>query len=124
MNCFDFSVIIRFVLKTSIRCRLVTFGVYLSSVTLFLADEMSNDEAVNLRSLSIEELLDVKVTSVSKKSESVSRSAAAITVISQEDIRRSGAMSLPEAIRLAPGMQVAAIDAANCEEDPEKRASG
>ncbi|MDA7510977.1 TonB-dependent receptor, partial [Verrucomicrobia bacterium] len=113
MNCFDFSVIIRFVLKTSIRCRLVTFGVYLSSVTLFLADEMSNDEAVNLRSLSIEELLDVKVTSVSKKSESVSRSAAAITVISQEDIRRSGAMSLPEAIRLAPGMQVAAIDAAN-----------
>ena len=68
---------------------------------------------VDLRELSFEELLDVQVTSVSKKEESISKSAAAISVITQEDIRRSGAMSLPEAIRLAPGMQVAAIDAAN-----------
>jgi len=113
MNCFDFPVIIRFVSKDFLRWWLLAFGVYLSSATLFFAGEVSNDESVNLRRLSIEELLDVKVTSVSKKSESVSRSAAAITVISQEDIRRSGAMSLPEAIRLAPGMQVAAIDAAN-----------
>ena len=70
MNCFDFSVIFRLVLKASPDWRLLAFGVYLSSATLFFAGEVSNDESVNLRSLSIEELLDVKVTSVSKKSES------------------------------------------------------
>ena len=73
----------------------------------------SGDGDLDLRELTFEELLDVQVTSVSKKSESVSASAAAITVVTQEDIRRSGAASLAEAIRLAPGMQVAAIDAAN-----------
>ena len=113
MNCFNFPVIFRFASKASFLWRVFAIGVYLTSIMSFLADDVSRDELVNLRGLSIEELLDVKVTSVSKKSESVYRSAAAVTVISQEDIRRSGAMSLPEAIRLAPGMQVAAIDSAN-----------
>jgi iron complex outermembrane recepter protein len=108
-----FSVIYRFASRRFQIGRSLAFCIYLFSATLILAEEVEQDESVNLRSLSIEELLDVGVTSVSKKSEPVSQSAAAITVISQEDIRRSGAMSLPEAIRLAPGMQVATIDAAN-----------
>src|SRR5688572_42986 len=54
-----------------------------------------------LQVLSIEELLDVEVLSVSKRPERLGEAASAIQVISQEDIRRSGATSLPEALRLA-----------------------
>ncbi len=74
---------------------------------------VAQEADVDLRDLSFEELLDVQVTSASKKSESVADTAAAVTVITQEDIRRSGALNLAEAIRLAPGVQVAAIDSAN-----------
>lgn len=51
--------------------------------------------------------LDGIVTSVSKKAEKISQAAAAVYVISAEDIKRSGATSIPEALRLAPGIQVA-----------------
>ncbi len=76
-------------------------------------EDSSGESNLDLRSLSFEELLDIQVTSVSKKEESISDSAAAVSVVTQEDIRRSGAMNLSEAIRLAPGMQVAAIDSGN-----------
>lgn len=64
-----------------------------------------------LKSLSIEELLQAEITSVSKKSESLFTAAAAVTVITQEDIERSGARSIPEALRMAPGLDVSSIDA-------------
>lgn len=64
-----------------------------------------------LKSLSIEELLQTKVTIVSKKSEQLLDAAAAVFVLTQEDIRRSGARSIPEALRMVPGLQVAQIDA-------------
>jgi iron complex outermembrane receptor protein len=64
----------------------------------------------NLKQLSLEELGDVEVTSASKEPEQVWRTPAAIYVITQEDIRRSGATSLPEVLRLAPGVEVARID--------------
>ncbi|MBI3831764.1 MAG: TonB-dependent receptor [Planctomycetes bacterium] len=60
--------------------------------------------------LSIEELMNIKVTSVSRKEEKVSDTAAAITVITAEDIRRSGVTSIAEALRMAPGVNVAKID--------------
>ena len=62
--------------------------------------------------LSIEELLDIKVvnvTSVSKRSQKLTEVASAIFVITQDDIRRSGVTSIPEALRMAPGVQVARI---------------
>ena len=61
----------------------------------------------DLAGLSIEELAQVEVTSVSRRPESLSRSTASIYVITAEDIRRSGAASLPEALRLAPNLEVA-----------------
>src|SRR5258706_2237563 len=64
--------------------------------------------------MSLEELVDVEVTSVSKKRESLLAAAAAVYVITQEDIRRSGATTLAEALRLAPGVQVARINANQC----------
>ena len=53
----------------------------------------------------------VTVTSVSKKEENLMNAASAIYVISQEDIRRSGVTTIPEALRMASGMQVARISA-------------
>ncbi|MGH8592071.1 MAG: TonB-dependent receptor plug domain-containing protein, partial [Gammaproteobacteria bacterium] len=63
-----------------------------------------------LKKLSLEELMDIEVTSVSKHPERLSETASAIQVITQEDIRRSGATRLPEALRLASNLEVAQVD--------------
>ena len=63
-----------------------------------------------LRDLSIEELAQVQVTSVSKRPEPLSEAPAAIYVITNEDILRSSTTSLPEALRLAPNLQLQQID--------------
>jgi iron complex outermembrane receptor protein len=64
----------------------------------------------SLKGLSLEQLGNIEVTTVSKDPVKVMRTPAAIYVITQEDIRRSGVTSLPEALRLAPGVEVARID--------------
>jgi len=61
--------------------------------------------------LSVEDLLNVKVTSVAKKAQSLNDAPAAAFVINNEDIKRSGATNIPDALRLAPGLDVARIDA-------------
>jgi iron complex outermembrane receptor protein len=66
--------------------------------------------ALQLKRLTLEELGEIVVTTVTKSSEQVWRTDAAIHVITNDDIRRSGATSIPEALRLAPGVQVARID--------------
>jgi iron complex outermembrane receptor protein len=63
-----------------------------------------------LKTLSVEELMNVVVTSVSKRAEQLSHAASAVQVITQEDIRRSGATRLSEALRLASNLQVAQVD--------------
>ncbi|MBI3851822.1 MAG: TonB-dependent receptor [Verrucomicrobia bacterium] len=63
-----------------------------------------------MKKLSVDELMDIDVTSVSKRPEKLSGTASAIQVITQEDIRRSGAASLPEALRLASNLEVAQVD--------------
>jgi iron complex outermembrane receptor protein len=68
-------------------------------------------KAPDLADLSLEELANVQVTSVFGRAERLSDAPASIYVISADDIRRSGATSLPEALRLAPNLQVARIDA-------------
>ncbi len=62
----------------------------------------------SLTDLSIQELMNIEVTSVSKKAQKLSEAPAAIFVITNEDIRRSGARNIPEVLRLAPGVDVAA----------------
>jgi len=64
----------------------------------------------DVAAMSMEDLMNMQVTSVSKRTQKVADAAAAIFVITQEDIRRSGATSIPEALRMAPGIQVARID--------------
>jgi iron complex outermembrane receptor protein len=61
--------------------------------------------------LSLQDLLSLQVSSAAKKAQPLSETAAAIYVISNEDIRRSGATSIPDVLRMAPGVNVARIDA-------------
>jgi iron complex outermembrane receptor protein len=65
----------------------------------------------DLTDLSIEELMSRKVITASKTEQTFSDTAAAVFVIHQNDIRRSGAINIPEALRMVPGLQVARVDA-------------
>ena len=60
-----------------------------------------------LKQLNVEDLMNVEVTSVARHPEKLLQAASAIQVITQDDIRRSGATSIPEALRLADNLQVA-----------------
>jgi iron complex outermembrane receptor protein len=66
-------------------------------------------DAQQLKSLSLEQLGNVEVTTVFKQPEEVWQTPAAIYVITQDDIRRSGATSIPELLRMVPGMQISRI---------------
>ncbi len=63
-----------------------------------------------LERMTLPELLDMKITSVSKKEERSFKTPAAVFVVTNQDIRRSGARNVPDALRLVPGVQVAQID--------------
>jgi iron complex outermembrane receptor protein len=67
-------------------------------------------ELPDLITLQIEDLMNVNVTSASKKEEKNSKVAAAVFVISEEDIHRSAATNIPDLLRLVPGLEVAQIN--------------
>jgi iron complex outermembrane receptor protein len=71
----------------------------------------SQQKSTDLTEQSLEDLMNVEVTSVSKTEETLSRTAAAVFVISPEDISRSGAMNIPDLLRMVPGMDVSQINA-------------
>ena len=89
------SAVIKSLLISSIICLALT--------SLALAEGGSKQ----LLRMNFDDLLDLEVTSVSKKPQKVSESAAAIFVLTSEDIRRSGARSIADVLRLVPGLQVA-----------------
>ena len=64
----------------------------------------------SLADLSLEELMNETVTSVSKREQKLSEAAAAITVLTNDDLRRSGATSIAESLRLVPGLNVATVN--------------
>lgn len=65
----------------------------------------------DLKNLTLEQLGNIEVTTVSKEPERALNTTAAIYVITQDDIARSGARTIPDALRVAPGVEVAQIDA-------------
>ncbi|HNP27235.1 MAG TPA: TonB-dependent receptor [Nitrosomonas sp.] len=76
-----------------------------------VANRMLDDD--QFLSLSLEELMDVRVanvSSVSRRTQKLTQVASAVFVITQEDIRRSGATNIPDALRMAPGVQVGRVD--------------
>jgi iron complex outermembrane recepter protein len=71
----------------------------------------AQQKTADLSNESLEDLMNIQVLSVSKTEQSLSHTAAAIFVITQEDIRRSGATNIPDLLRMVPGMDVAQINA-------------
>ncbi|HEX7053490.1 MAG TPA: TonB-dependent receptor [Burkholderiales bacterium] len=83
-----------------------------ASIALFVcAAARAQGDIASLADLSLEELANVPVTSVTRRPEPLKDAAASIYVITAEEIRRSGVRTLPEALRLAPNLTVARIDA-------------
>jgi iron complex outermembrane recepter protein len=86
-------------------------SVMLMGLSFAAAARAQDPQAVpDISHMSIEDLMNVEVTSVSKRTQRVGDAPAAIFVITQEDIRRSGAASIPEALQMVPGLEVARID--------------
>jgi iron complex outermembrane receptor protein len=73
--------------------------------------EAPNAVPGDLYQISLQALMDMEVTSVSKREQKLSQAAAAIFVINQDDIRRSGALNIPDLLRMVPGLDVAQINA-------------
>ncbi len=94
------------------RATAIWFHASLGLLALLAAAESPVEKSpARLADLSLEQLLNESVTSVSKKETKLGQSPAAISVITQEDIRRSGLTSLPELLRTVPGLSVARINA-------------
>jgi iron complex outermembrane receptor protein len=82
-------------------------GVALAAMTIAAQAQQQRPVTIEvLKELSIDELLDLEITSVSRTPESLGGAAAAIAVVTQQDIHRSGARSVPEALRGLPGIFV------------------
>lgn len=79
----------------------------LASILMALPAHAGFADVREMADLSIEELANIQIVSVSKKPEPLVSAAASVFVITSDDIRRSGANSVPEALRLAPNLQVA-----------------
>jgi iron complex outermembrane recepter protein len=84
-------------------CELVLFA-------LVLLAAHAQSAQPDLTDLKIEDLMNVDVTSASKKEQKISRVPATIFVITQEDIFRSGATNIPDLLRMVPGLEVAQIN--------------
>src|SRR2546422_1679864 len=83
----------------------------LHAATVGAADTAAKPtSAPDLSRLTIEELADIEISSVSKRAEPLAEAPASVYVITREQIRRYGATSIPEILRLAPNLQVARVD--------------
>src|SRR5580704_14704086 len=90
---------------------LVLSGALLLQTVAFADAATTLASAKELKELSVDDLMNVEVTSVTKEPQKLLQAAASIQVITSEDIRRSGATSIPEALRLADNLEVAQINA-------------
>ena len=97
--------------KGVLKAKSALIGLGLFVLVLFPAIHSAGSENNDLTELSLEDLMNVTITSASKKSQLLSEAPAAVFVVTREDIHRSGATSIPEALRMVPGLQVAKIDA-------------
>ncbi len=80
-------------------------------ISVALAEETKKTAQTHLyRDATFEDLAQLNISSLSKSEEKLFRAAADVTVISDEDIRRSGALTLPDVLRMAPGMEVGQIN--------------
>ena len=95
-------------LRSKKKNKLIREFLSLSLLAIFCAVSV---QGADLGVLSLDDLLDLEVVSVAKVPGKVTSTPAAITVITGEDLRRSGVRTIPEALRMVPGMHVYRIDA-------------
>ncbi len=85
---------------------------HLAALALFfvsLAPQLATASNVDILDLDLSSLMEIQVTSAGRKAQNINDVPAAIYVIDQDDIRNSGVTSIPEALRMVPGLQVARI---------------
>ena len=99
-----------FEVRRALVCLLLVSMHGLACRSALSATESESSSIGALKQLSIEELMNLDVTSVSKLPEPLGRAPAAIQVITQSEIRRAGASSIPEALRLADNLDVAQVN--------------
>ena len=97
----------RFLISFLIILSTLVVLIFAGSKSILFAESTDN---VDLTELSIEELMNIEITSPSKKLEKLFDTPAAVYVITSEDIRRSGAKNLPDVLRIVPGVVVAQIN--------------
>jgi iron complex outermembrane receptor protein len=105
-----FAVLLKTPCRASISGTSAAPGLGLVLVSMLISNAWADMGAAStgeLKQMSVEELMDIQVTSVARHPESLQQAAAAIQVITHEDIRRSGASSITEALRLAGNLDVA-----------------
>src|SRR5580658_2536544 len=85
-------------------------GALAAALALHCVSAGAQQAAADLTEKSLQDLMNVEVTSVSQKPEKLSRTASAVFVITAEDIRRSGSTNLPDLLRMVPGVDVAQIN--------------
>jgi iron complex outermembrane receptor protein len=91
-----------------------TRGLFRAFVLLMLVTmtiKSGGQQIKDLSEASLEDLMNIRVTSVAKTEQPLSRTASAVFVITPEDIRRSGATNIPDLLRMVPGVDVAQINA-------------
>ncbi len=89
---------------------ILTVSVMVSQKPCVADDNRKTKPVIDFTTFSLEELKNVEIISASKKPEKVSEIPSAVFVITREDIRRSGSVSIADALRMAPGVQVARTD--------------
>src|ERR1700721_237473 len=94
--------------RRSIEMTKVAFCI--AACVIFALPAWPQQQTPDLADRSLEDLMNIEVTSVSKTEQTLSRTAAAVFVITQEDIHRSGATNIPDLLRMVPGMDVGQID--------------
>jgi iron complex outermembrane recepter protein len=96
---------------TPVRVRMIALCSSLVAAAAAPAGALELAAVEELRRLSLEELVNLEITTVSRRPELLQDAAASVYVITSEEIRRSGANSLPEVLRLAPNLHIARQDA-------------
>ncbi|HVB87620.1 MAG TPA: TonB-dependent receptor [Candidatus Dormibacteraeota bacterium] len=91
--------------------RLAMFILAWSALARYSAAAAVGQRQANLANESLQDLMSIQVTTVSKTEQKLSQTASAVFVITQEDIARSGATNIPDLLRMVPGMDVAQINA-------------
>jgi iron complex outermembrane receptor protein len=95
--------------RSGARWALMLAGLAMIAFPVPAHPQQSSDS--DLTQTSLEDLMNINITSVSKKEQKTSQAPGAIFVINQDDIRRSGALNIPDLLRMVPGLDVAQIDA-------------